>query len=524
MLCLCFAFGAQAQDAASLRPLGKTVLETNLEKNVWFSSDNPSLMSIKPLASYGNASLDYDLENGKYKLQQQGDKVKNISFNASGAAMVGKFALWGEFHFNNIFTDSTRFNSDIYDPYDDMPYYVGDPNRSYWTGQSYEMRAKIASPFYWNRLSFGVELQYVTQTSGKQVDPRGNPFKYNATVIPGLTFIIGKNDYIGVNGYYRNRYQRSSTENQNYGKDQKIYLLKGLGNYSTAYVGGVGGIGSFYWNGDRFGGGIQYSHTGSIDLLAEGDFEMQKEDCFQNPTVPRPMGSISQLYGSARIAMLFGADKSNKVSVDGYFKSTDGIEYVTKYDATYGVKAWQVLSSSAYSNYMRIHGKVAYDKFIGGKAGNGYVWKLGADAKFDMENDQYFSPACTFNYMNATVEVNAKRSLWFGPTNLILGFFGGYKMGFGGEYTYTASDAATAVPANVWYPLDLAYYKANCATFGGDIYFGWKVSKRMEVFATGNCSYNAAFLPEAVIAPNGTSVGLYGNSRILAHGAIGISF
>ena len=65
MLCLCFSIGAQAQDAASLGPLGRTVLETNLEKNLWFSSENPSMMSIRPITVYGEVSLDYDYQNGK---------------------------------------------------------------------------------------------------------------------------------------------------------------------------------------------------------------------------------------------------------------------------------------------------------------------------------------------------------------------------------------------------------------------------------------------------------------------------
>lgn len=524
MLCLCFSIGAQAQDAASLGPLGRTVLETNLEKNLWFSSENPSMMSIRPITVYGEVSLDYDYQNGRYKLQQQGDRVRNISFNAAGAANVKGFSLWGEFHFNNIFTDSTRFNTNMYDPIEDcMPFYVGDSRMSFWTGQSYEMRTKIASPFYWKMISFGIDLEYVTQTSGKQIDPRGNPFNYHVTVIPSLTFKLGSHDYVGLNGYYRNRFQRTVSSNRNYAKEQPVYLLKGLGNFTLGYV-GSSGLGDYYWKGDRYGGGLQYGHEGAMDFLADLQFYMQKESCFQNPVIPRPMGSTSQMFADGNFSLLFGHDKSNKVTLEGFYRSTNGIEYVTKYNTDAGVKAWEILSTSTYSNYLRIHGKLSYDKFIGGKAGNGYVWKLGADAKFDMEKDEYYSPSCTFNYMNATAEVNAKRSLWFGHTNLILGFFGGYRMGFGGEYTYSASDVATAVPANVWYPLDLAYYKANCATFGGDLYFGWKVSSRMEVYATGSCSYNAAFLPDAVIAPNGTSVGLYGNSRILAHGAIGISF
>jgi hypothetical protein len=374
-----------------------------------------------------------------------------------------------------------------------------------------------------DRFSFGVGLEYVTQTAGKQIDPRGNPFNYYAAVTPSLTFKFDDRNFISINGYYRNSYQRSASSDRNIYKNQKVYVLKGLGNFSLNYV-GSSGLGVFYWKGNRYGGSLQYAHSGGLDFLADCKVEMQSEDCFQTPASPEPMGSTSQIYGEGRLSLLFGQSKSNKVTVEGFFRSTDGIEYVTKYNTDAGTKAWEILSTSVYSNYVRIHGKLAYDRFIGGNEKNGYIWKLGASARLDSEDDRYYSPSCAFNYMNATVEANVKRNFWFGPANLVLGLFGGYRMGLGGEYTYTASDAATAVTANVWYPLDLAYHKANCTTFGGDFRLGWDVSDKIEVYATGRCSYNAAFLPEAVIAPNGTSVDLYGNSRVLAHGAIGISF
>lgn len=524
-LCLCTLAGAQTRDALSFDRLGNTPVETNIEKNIWFASNNASLMAVRPLASYGKTSLDYDLEKGKFKLQQQGDRVRNISFNAEGAAKVGRYAIWGEFHFNNITTDSTRFNTDLYDPFDCMPYYVADPNRSYWSSQSYEMKARMASPFYWEKLSFGVEVSYVAQTAGKQVDPRGNPFKYNITVVPSLTYALNDNSFIGVHGYFRDSYEISSSSNQNYSKDQKVFVLKGLGNFATAFIGGVSGLGRFYWKGDRYGGGLQYALRGDVDLLVDADAELLSEDCYQSPSMPRIMGSTSQMRIAGKAALMFGERKSNKFTAEGFYRSTDGTEYITKFNEGKGIKSWEILNQSVCSNYTKIYGNIAYDHWFGSNAaGEGYVWKVGAEAAFDSENDEYYVPSAKFNYMNAFFGVNARRSFVFGRCNLAAGVEGGYRMNLGGEYTYTASDAATAVTANVWYPLDLAYYKADCAVFGADIFFGYRVSKRITIYLKGNGSYNTASLPETITCPNGTTVGLYGNSRITASGSLGLYF
>jgi hypothetical protein len=55
--------------------------------------------------------------------------------------------------------------------------------------------------------------------------------------------------------------------------------LKGVGNYSSGVVGGLQGISSYVYSGNKLGGGLQYSYTiNEYKALLSGNYSYRVED------------------------------------------------------------------------------------------------------------------------------------------------------------------------------------------------------------------------------------------------------
>lgn len=189
---------ASAQESAGL--VRQAGIEIDAARALWMESSNAAGMSITPLNKYSIVGLGYSSSDGDFKMTQQGENEKTVGFSTNGATNIGKTYLWGGFEYGNITQKDTRFVTNIFDPFRDMPYYVADSVASKLKKQSYDLNVKVAFPQMWDFLTAGCDLRYFTNTGAKQRDPRSVTYYMTVAATPSFVFELSKNNHLGQIG------------------------------------------------------------------------------------------------------------------------------------------------------------------------------------------------------------------------------------------------------------------------------------------------------------------------------------
>ena len=344
LLFVALCLGGTAALAQGYTDSDKTLAdsELNLRNNFWFSTNNAAALSIRPADVLGDLSLSYMHEGGGLHLQQDPQSLNDVTVHTSGFGKVGDFSLWGDFSFQNRFEQGVRHNSIRYEIEEDMPYYFVDTFASGWNKQAYLMSMKVASPVYWDRVSFGLEAIYNSRVGGKQKDPRCETYKYDVSVYPSAAVILGKST-VGLFGFYTHGFERSEPGVENYRKSQRVYITRGLGEGKIGKVGDNDGLKTYYYKKDEFGGGLQYNFTSpGADLFAEAVCSVTGDGAFQQPKLPEPMGRIERTTVSGDLQGLFGRSRAHRVSLGGVMKMTTGFEPLLNLNTTSSEQNWEL--------------------------------------------------------------------------------------------------------------------------------------------------------------------------------------
>lgn len=453
----------QGQSAASI--------ELNKSQSLWFNSRNAAGMTINPLYDYNILSAGYTNMSGEYKSLQRGDREDEARVNTNGALSIGRIHLWGDFSFVYDYLKGTRYNTSSFSPSFDMPYYVADPNKGDWNKQRYDMTVKAAFPLIGNVLAFGGRVNYLTYKGAKQIDPRGVPIGYAVELEPALLVRLSDKHSLGATFIYRNGFERTSFSNVQ-GNSTMVYLLKGLGSFSSGSVAGTGGIGNYYYPANTFGGSLQYGfHHGGLRILVEGGYRHEKIDAFQNPTIAYRMGTIDSDRIDSGVRLAWG--KKNFQKFSALFSMTDvkGTEYLQ--EQTSGGesdKPYKVLATLDMSDYSHMEASASYDIYVRRADLDDYTWNVGASLEYGTRNDRYNNPVSTFSYQNALSVIHARRNLRIKERNR-LSFMaeGGYRKNLGGKYEYNGSDSE--------HELVTEFYASEHALYSSDYSLaGWEVA------------------------------------------------
>ena len=424
------ALTAQAGEPSAIHR--NTALKETAERNaLWARSTSAAGLAFTPYGIFNSLDLSYDGGFGEFRKNGVGKTTSEISLNTSGSAYIGKFLARGGFSFRNIFDRDALYNVLMYELEDNMPYYPIDDKSSGWNRQEYLLNAGLSSPVLWDRVAFGLKFDYTTKVGAKQLDPRGETYRYSVKVTPSVAVRLGKS-ILGVSGFYSNGFERAEVSNNNNWEDPKVWEHRGLGESTQNKVGGNDGMKAHTYRTHRYGGALQYS-LGEI-LFIEAGFERRTTLGIENPELPKKLGSISENDITLDAAWLFGKDKSNKLSVDADVYLTDGIEYVQKLNTAAYQQEWMVLSTNEMSSFTGISARLGYDHLFGASDPRGYSWKVGAEASFDLFDQSYLSPASASDAMRAYGGVLADKHFRMRKSSLVLGLHAGYAAGLGAGY------------------------------------------------------------------------------------------
>ena len=459
-------------------------------KALWFNSSNSAGISVTPLENYSVVQLGYGKTGGDFKMSQDGKDDSTIGFNTSGSKRVGETYLWGSFNYSNITQKERSFVTNIYDPYRDMPYYIADTTPSKWKKQEYDLSVKAAFPKLWDFVIAGGDIRYTTRTSAKQNDPRSVSYYLTVSANPSFVFELGGGSNLGLSLNYEYLFERVTNNRSDSEISYPVFVMKGLGNYTTGIVAGTTGLGTFFYKGNRLGAGMQYGYNGggSFSMLADVSWSYKVEDAFQTPTKKQRMGSTVQNLWKGSLQFLMDSDAfMHKASLSFVDKKTDGVEYLQELDSSFEVSEWITLGKYIRSRYTGKEASVHYELFA--KKDGGYSWKAGLEGEYSDKFDEYLLPVSTLEAKNLLFNVYGKKNFAIGgKSSLLAGLNVGYNANIFGEYNYSGAYGESETVTQM-YKNDIAYMSSDYLTFGGQLTFSTLVGEKTSMFLQVKCKY-----------------------------------
>lgn len=464
--------------------------ETAQRNCLWNGSTSEAGLAFAPYGIFNTLTLDYDGKYGAFRRNGDGKSSSGVSLNTSGAAYIGKFLARGGFSFKDTFDKDALYNVLLYEIEDNMPFYPVDDKSSGWNRQEYRLNAGLSSPVLWNRVSFGLSIDYSAKVGAKQLDPRGETFKYGVTVRPSVAVRLAEKSILGVSGSYSDSFERSKVSNNNNWVNPAVWEHRGLGESTQGRVGGNDGMKTHTYRSDRYGAAIQYSY-GDI-VFVEAGYERRTTSGIENPGLPKRLGSIKEDGVNLDAAWIFGRDKSNKLSLDAGFSLTKGLEYVQKLNTTAYQQEWTLISTNEMSSFTQANAKLGYDHLFGASDQRGYSWKVGAEVSFDLLQESYLSPASTLDAMRVYGGLLADKNFKFRRgSSLIIGLHAGYAAGFGAGYDARGTGTHETPKAMLCDQAD--YLNASHLRAGGRIDWTFAQSRRVSWTLGAKASYLRAF-------------------------------
>lgn len=300
---LCTAFLAssvsagRAQDSAQVKTVqakgSPMLIEQHRLTNPYFNAGNAASMMFGERLYYSEISLGMEISNGSFHRPQQPENFNRYLFSAEGSVDLGRVYAIGGFDFKQAYENKTGFNS-IFDPYRGTPYIIADATGGDWRKQSYDMWTKMATPIVGDALFVGVRAGLTVNRGAKKIDPRPQANTNNIEFAPSLTWKIdNRNALGGYFGYTRFR-ETSNLLLYDTGNPQKLYLLKGMGQYVYENFNTVNL--ERRYAGEELGGGFDYSFTaGRFSVVLSGAGRNYVEDATDTRN-NRPK-LVGRLYG-----------------------------------------------------------------------------------------------------------------------------------------------------------------------------------------------------------------------------------
>lgn len=456
---ICLILGVTSAQAQAIYSQSKA--ETNFRNTLWFNTENSAALTFKPLDKYSDLRLGVKADEGEFRRQTEANSSKAIGVATSGNSHIGKFNIWGEFSFNNIFEKDLANNAILFEVPEDFPYYLADTVSSRWNKQVYDMRTRISSPVLWDGFSFGLEVGYNSKVGAKQRDPRTTTYKYAVDVTPSAAWKISDAHMLGLNGYYSKSFERSEPSNVDGRYNQKVYLSRGLGMATAGTVGGNNGLGVFYFKGLDYGAGVQYNYTSGFDILAELGYKNRKMDVYEQPTLPKRRGTTKGSVIDGRIQVLFGDNNSDKVDVKAHYRTTDGYEQEQTYIQESKNQHWLTIADNKMSTYSRISLNAEYGHQFGAGNPDGYTYEAGARVAYDLEQDSYLIPSTEWNWSTVLPEAFGGLQWSKGRNILLVQASAGYGLNLSGDYIYYAVPGSVTDKTAEIYSKDMAFRQSS---------------------------------------------------------------
>ncbi|UYQ94476.1 hypothetical protein MKQ68_05150 [Chitinophaga horti] len=426
---------AAACQATAAQDAGNTPasLEWRRQNSLWEQSGNPAGLKLDAPIRYSHVNAGYESYNGDFRRPQEGASGNRQFVQTEGALYADSFYLSGKFSYTRDAVKDAKFNASIIDPFRGMPFIVADLNASDWSIQRYDLQFNATTRAY-GRWSFGLGAQYQASSGAKQRDIRTENYFYSIRVTPGVVYALSDRQHIGFNLDYSNTKEEGSMSNVNVYVDQTYYELYGLGTAVSL----LGGGRTNNYEGDAWGGSLQYAYRGYIGVFVNAGYKIEAEDLHVSFTIPRDGATILRKSWNAGVTLTNETPGLlHTLALQYRQRDMDGIQYTTERIPTAG---WKSLAKYVRSTFASKQATAMYR--IGAKRGREYKWMADISGAYTKLDDVYLLPYSFKKTENLNGEIGGKMNFVL-PGNkdarLLVGLSIGYNRNFSAAYEYNGA-------------------------------------------------------------------------------------
>lgn len=416
------SFDVSGQDEViDKKEYSKELLELH---NPWITTDNFSgLFLLQNTISEIYAS--YNTTSGDFAKSMEADDINQFSIGTYSYQKYKSIGLYGEFKYTNAYEDGVKW-ADMLAPYNGTPFIIGDMIGGDYHKEFFHLKGGIASNLCNENTTWGVGIEYISGSGGKDNDPRPLNKLMKARITPGFTLKV--NDMrLGFNLMYAHTKEeiniRSFVDNEYY----KIYQYRGLSLFT------FDDVTSFTRNyfTDIYGGNIQIAfNLGSIKNITEFGFSYKKEEVEDGQSTIKDFGTYEEEKIGFNTSFIYEKnDFIHKLGLEGGFydrlgtinvlrRENEGFGYVwTKYGEN---KDYTQKESAIALNYALYKMAAKYKQ----------DWKADLKVEFIDQNTKYKFDPETFEQDIQGIDTKigfTKNFTINNKSNLLVNLYSGYK-------------------------------------------------------------------------------------------------
>lgn len=447
------------------------------------------LLPIQRL-NYSDVKIGATGKTGDFHRPQKPKSSSMYNFCADGALNMGGFYLSAGFKFSQIFENDVKFTS-ILDPYRGTPYMIADSTGGDWQKQLYNMWLKVASPYYNDFVSVGISAGLDVGRGAKKTDPRPQANSNQIGVKPSVTFRLGSHS-LGGNFSYRRFMENSNLMLYNSSESQKIYLMKGFGQYTYDIFSTIER--ERRYNGNGYGFGAQYAYNGSsTQVLLFGGYENYTEEAVDiEYNKPRKRGRLYETSYNFGLRATFDGDRMTHVVSARYDDiERSGREIIEVFNPSSGVNAWITDSEAPRRS-------VVTDKMIDlnyslllKKSAELTDWRFDLNATYDDFADEYAVMKSFLRYKNLYSSLRVQKSLNINDRNFIqASITGGYKYVWDKQMNIVGREETDKTIEVDFVGADVDYLFSSCYVGQVDVMYGYNLKNKNSIYVKG--SFNRA--------------------------------
>ncbi|GCB37041.1 DUF6850 family outer membrane beta-barrel protein [Bacteroides faecalis] len=463
---------------------GGSVAQLDLYQQEAFAFDraDASDLALGQWKSYSNIYVGINYKDGTFHRPQQSSSATDYLFSAEGALKMGEYRIAGGFSLEQSYNKNVRFNS-IIDPYRGTPYILADSTGGNWQKQSYALWAKGASPFFHNLISVGLDLQLNVDRGSKKIDPRPQSNVNSISVAPSVT--LKQNDFsLGAYIRYRRFRENSNLILYNTNEPQKIYMLKGIGQY--VYDIFSNNERERQYQGDGLGYGLTFGvNKEHISMDVYADYANYTEDAMDiESNKPRKRGCLYETHYTGGTHINIYSERAKHLIAASYFwQERSGREIIQIFNSSPTVNAWQTDSEAPRRSVNKQTAvKGSYSLFLFGtnrqKEKDDYLWKFDLEARYETYSDTYKVMDSYLKYAACHIEAGTARNIALkGNNSLLIHVNGGYHSPSDKSFNYTERETTDpTIAQGLIYP-DRDILWSSYYTVGGDVTFSHQLAK-----------------------------------------------
>ena len=481
--------------------------------NSWSASANPASIGVQPLPDLGSVQFAGDHYSGGLHRAMDSDVMNSWGFGADSYKSLKNLNLWGDFSFMSR-RHLGRNWSDNLEPYNGNPYQAGSSIKGDYAEQTFDFGVKVASKRLFDRMWFGLGLDYAIGDFSRLNDPRSRVQFADMALVPGVVIQLAEGHKLGMELTYRYRKEKNNKYVSKSAGGNEFHLTRqeGLGMFSTILSSNF----ERRVKGSYLGGGLQYEYgKAGFSLMSSLDY-CWRSDAIEDRMKESPGDYTDHAVDLGVTARWWAADFVRRLGLDvtGSYGMADRFfqELYTETDpqTNLPLSYYRTLSSVQAFTHLVLSADLSYDFFR--LRGGDVLWFAGAGMDFWSLADRYvfYVPDSELGVSSLALRANGGLRVWSRGRHRLFADLGlAYHLNLSGNLFMSPDldhhvvwDGVTAVDFSVW--------SSDVLEMGLGVKYLFPVSKRYDGFVS-------------VRGMDLLSTSLDSRNRLMAGLAVGIS-